>query len=153
MIFWYITSSQPIPGWLFCWLSGICLEIMRVSFQGKWVAVVSRDCFPRGSGFRPSVQGGVGVFQFAGGRPRIYRHQINDSNQLIFVTILYSSSGTRSAMSRIPSYWIAWMVAKGVPLKLVQEIAGHSSITTTMGYAKTFAGGAYDTLSQAFGYK
>lgn len=45
---------------------------------------------------------------------------------------------------------LTWMVAKGLPLKLVQDIAGHSDIKTTLNYAKTFAGGSYQTLMKAF---
>ena len=42
------------------------------------------------------------------------------------------------------------MVGHGVPLKLVQDIAGHSSINTTMNYAKIFTGDAHSILEKAF---
>ncbi|UQZ90564.1 hypothetical protein C4J81_15660 [Deltaproteobacteria bacterium Smac51] len=48
---------------------------------------------------------------------------------------------------------LTWMIAHGAPVKLVQEIAGHVDIKTTLGYAKTFAGGAYDTLARAFKFE
>lgn len=48
---------------------------------------------------------------------------------------------------------LTWLVSKGAPLKLVQDIAGHSSINTTMLYAKVFTGESYDTLTAAFGFK
>ncbi len=48
---------------------------------------------------------------------------------------------------------LTWLVAKGVPLKLVQDIAGHASINTTMLYAKVYSGESYDTLAKAFGFE
>ena len=45
-----------------------------------------------------------------------------------------------------------WLVAKGVPLKLVQDIAGHASINTTMLYARVYSGDAYETLVKALGF-
>lgn len=44
------------------------------------------------------------------------------------------------------------LVGHGVPLKLVQDIAGHSSINTTMRYAKIFTGDAHAVLKDAFGF-
>lgn len=44
------------------------------------------------------------------------------------------------------------LVGHGVPLKLVQDIAGHSSINTTMRYAKIFTGNAHAVLKDAFGF-
>ena len=47
---------------------------------------------------------------------------------------------------------LTWLVSKGVPLKLVQDIAGHSTITTTMNYAKIFTGNAHEVLNNALGF-
>lgn len=47
---------------------------------------------------------------------------------------------------------LTWLVGHEVPLKLVQDIAGHSSINTTMRYAKIFTGNAHDVLNKAFGF-
>lgn len=41
------------------------------------------------------------------------------------------------------------LVGHGVPLKLVQDIAGHSTIITTMNYAKLFTGNAHEVLNKA----
>ncbi|MDR2405793.1 MAG: tyrosine-type recombinase/integrase [Deltaproteobacteria bacterium] len=48
---------------------------------------------------------------------------------------------------------ITRMVGQGLPLKLVQEFAGHATILTTMNYAKIFSGDSYKTLMKAFGFK
>ena len=48
---------------------------------------------------------------------------------------------------------LTWLVGKGVPLKLVQDIAGHASINTTMLYAKVYSGESYDTVVKAFGFE
>ncbi|UQZ87741.1 hypothetical protein C4J81_00390 [Deltaproteobacteria bacterium Smac51] len=45
------------------------------------------------------------------------------------------------------------LVGHGVPLKLVQDIAGHSTITTTMNYAKLFTGNAHSILNKALGFE
>jgi integrase len=47
----------------------------------------------------------------------------------------------------------SWMVGQGAPVALVRDIAGHSDVKTTMGYAKAFTGAAYDTLAGLFGFK
>jgi len=47
---------------------------------------------------------------------------------------------------------LTWLVGKGVPLKLVQDIAGHATITTTMNYAKIFTGNAHEVLEKALGF-
>lgn len=47
---------------------------------------------------------------------------------------------------------LTWLVGHQVPLKLVQDIAGHASITTTMRYAKIFTGNAHEVLNKAFGF-
>ena len=47
---------------------------------------------------------------------------------------------------------LTFLVGHGVPLKLVQDIAGHSTITTTMNYAKLFAGNAHEVLKKAFNF-
>lgn len=62
------------------------------------------------------------------------------------------AAGVKAKLHDLRHTGLTWMVARGVPLKLVQDIAGHTSITTTMGYAKTFAGGAYDVLMKAFSF-
>ncbi len=41
------------------------------------------------------------------------------------------------------------LVGQGVPLKLVQDMAGHSTITTTMQYTKLFVGNAHGVLKKA----
>jgi integrase len=41
-----------------------------------------------------------------------------------------------------------WLVSKGIHLKVVQMIAGHSSIQVTMLYAQTWAGDLYDELAR-----
>jgi integrase len=62
------------------------------------------------------------------------------------------AAGVKAKLHDLRHTGLTWMVARGVPLKLVQDIAGHTSINTTMGYAKTFAGGAYDVLMKAFSF-
>ena len=62
------------------------------------------------------------------------------------------AAGMKAKLHDLRHTALTWMVARGVPLKLVQDIAGHTSITTTMGYAKTYAGDAYDTLMKAFNF-
>ena len=47
---------------------------------------------------------------------------------------------------------LTWLVGRGVPLKLVQDIAGHTTINTTMKYAKIFTGNAHEVLEKAFGF-
>jgi integrase len=44
------------------------------------------------------------------------------------------------------------MVSRGLPLKLVQDYAGHSAIATTMNYAKSFQGDTYRLMREAFGF-
>ena len=46
---------------------------------------------------------------------------------------------------------LTFLVGHGVPLKLVQDIAGHSTISTTMNYAKIFTGNAHEVLNKALG--
>jgi len=65
---------------------------------------------------------------------------------------LARAAGIKAKLHDLRHTALTWMVARGVPLKLVQDIAGHTSITTTMGYARTYAGGAYDTLMKAFDF-
>ena len=60
------------------------------------------------------------------------------------------AAGVKARLHDLRHTCLTWLVAHGVPLKLVQDIAGHSDIKTTLNYAKTFAGGAYDTLVRAF---
>ena len=45
---------------------------------------------------------------------------------------------------------LALLVGHGVPLKLVQNIAGHYTIIMTMNYAKIFTGNAHEVLNKAF---
>ena len=56
------------------------------------------------------------------------------------------AAGIEAKLHDLRHTGLSWMVAHGVPVKLVQDIAGHTSIATTMIYAKTFAGGAYEVL-------
>jgi integrase len=60
------------------------------------------------------------------------------------------AAGVKARLHDLRHTCLTWLVAHGIPLKLVQEIAGHSDIKTTLNYAKTFAGGAYETLVKAF---
>lgn len=66
---------------------------------------------------------------------------------------LVRSLGLKARVHDLRHTCLTWLVAKGVPLKLVQDIAGHSSINTTMLYAKVYTGESYDTLTAAFGFK
>ena len=61
--------------------------------------------------------------------------------------------GIRAKVHDLRHTCLTWLVAKGVPLKLVQDMAGHSSIDTTMLYARVYSGESYDTLAKAFGFK
>lgn len=63
------------------------------------------------------------------------------------------AAGLKAKLHDLRHTAFTWMVGRGVPVKLVQDIAGHVDIKTTLGYAKTFIGGAYDTLSRAFGFR
>ena len=62
------------------------------------------------------------------------------------------AAGLKAKLHDLRHTALTWMVGHNVPVKLVQEIAGHVDIKTTLGYAKTFTGGAYDTLIKAFGF-
>ena len=65
---------------------------------------------------------------------------------------LVRSLGIQARVHDLRHTCLTWLVAKGVPLKLVQDIAGHASINTTMLYAKVYSGESYDTLAKAFGF-
>lgn len=41
-----------------------------------------------------------------------------------------------------------WMIARGVPVRVVQEVLGHAQITTTERYSKAYIGDLYQALSQ-----
>lgn len=60
--------------------------------------------------------------------------------------------GIRARVHDLRHTCLTWLVARGVPLKLVQDMAGHASIDTTMLYAKVYSGESYDTLLKAFGF-
>ena len=65
---------------------------------------------------------------------------------------LVRSLGIRARVHDLRHTCFTWLVAKGVPLRLVQDIAGHSSITTTMLYAQVYSGDSYDVLVKACGF-
>ena len=55
------------------------------------------------------------------------------------------------------AYWLQHLKATTwtrvfTHLKLVRGIAGHSTVTTTMRYAKIFTGDAHDILNATFGF-
>lgn len=60
--------------------------------------------------------------------------------------------GIRARVHDLRHTCLTWLVAKGVPLKLVQDMAGHASIDTTMLYARAYIGETYDTLVKAFDF-
>lgn len=60
--------------------------------------------------------------------------------------------GIKARLHDLRHTCLTWLVARGVPLKLVQDIAGHASINTTMLYAKVYSGESYDTLAKAVGF-
>jgi len=60
------------------------------------------------------------------------------------------AAGIKAKLHDLRHTGLTWMVAHGVPVKLVQDIAGHTSIATTMIYAKTYAGESYEVLKKAF---
>lgn len=61
-------------------------------------------------------------------------------------------AGVKARLHDLRHTCLTWLVARGLPLKLVQDIAGHTDIKTTLNYAKTFAGGAYQAIVKAFNF-
>lgn len=62
------------------------------------------------------------------------------------------AAGVKAKLHDLRHTTLTWFVAAGVPLKLVQDVAGHSSITTTMNYAKKYIGDSYQTLKIALNF-
>jgi len=61
-------------------------------------------------------------------------------------------AGVRARLHDLRHTCLTNLVGRKLPLKLVQDIAGHSDIKTTLNYAKTFIGDAYGSMAKAFGF-
>lgn len=61
--------------------------------------------------------------------------------------------GIRARVHDLRHTCLTLLVGKGVPLKLVQDMAGHASIDTTMHYARVYSGDSYKTLIDALGFE
>ena len=62
------------------------------------------------------------------------------------------AAGIKAKLHDLRHTGLTWMAAHGVPIKLVQDIAGLTSIATTMIYAKTFAGESCEVLKRRLNF-
>ena len=47
--------------------------------------------------------------------------------------------------------YITWMIEQGIPVPIVQKLAGHADITTTMGYAHLASDSLTAAMDKVFG--
>lgn len=86
------------------------------------------------------------------GQGRVFCFFENPSTMTHYFCQLCKRAGIKARLHDLRHSCLTMLVAHGLPLKLVQDMAGHSSITTTMGYAKVYSGDSYGQLYQSLGF-
>lgn len=155
-----ILSAEPSPGFRRLWIFLLWTGLRRSEAQGlDWRDVTLGDCpsitvIGKGSRervvplLRPALEAmgevkGLGPVFSLGGLDNLTSH---------FKSTARLAGVPFARLHDLRHTCLTFLVGQAVPLKLVQDIAGHSTITTTMNYAKIFTGNAHDILNKAFGF-
>lgn len=86
------------------------------------------------------------------GEGRVFSFFDHPSTMSHYFRRLCEKAGIKARLHDLRHSYLTMLVAHGLPLKLIQDLAGHSSITTTMGYARVYVGDSYVKLCQSLGF-